>query len=50
MDQESEFWNTAKEILNHQNKTPYSDQEIKEIVNFLENISGVICHNLIHKN
>ena len=50
MGQESELWNIAKELLNHKNKHPYSDQEINEIIKFLENISEVICHNLIHKN
>jgi hypothetical protein len=50
MDQSSEFCKTTKQILNHKNETPYSDQEIKEIVELLESISDVICYNLTHKN
>lgn len=49
MDQSSEFWKTAKQILNHKNPTPYSDQEIKEIIKLLESISDVICYNITHK-
>jgi len=46
MDRESQIFNSAKEILNHQNKHPYSDNEIMEIIKFLEIFSEVICHNL----
>ncbi|MDO5986754.1 hypothetical protein Q4Q39_04970 [Flavivirga amylovorans] len=48
MDQKSELWNTAKHILNHQNEHPYTDNEIKEIIRLLEDISNVVCHNLTH--
>jgi hypothetical protein len=38
--------NEATTILNHQNKTPYTDPEIKEIINLLEVLSEMICDNL----
>ena len=50
MDQSSEFWKSAEQILNHNNQNPYSDQEIKEIIKLLESISEMICYNLTHKN
>lgn len=46
MDQNSEFWMTAKEVLKQNNKTPYSDQEIKEIVKLLDSMAEVFCQNL----
>jgi hypothetical protein len=46
MDQKSQIFNSAKEILNQQSKQPYTDDEIIEIIKFLEIISEVICHNL----
>jgi hypothetical protein len=39
-------FNDAKHILNHQNKTPYSDTEIKEIMKILGTLSEMICDNL----
>lgn len=46
MDQKSQFFISAKEILNQQCKQPYTDDEIIEIIKFLELFSEVICHNL----
>jgi hypothetical protein len=46
MGRESQIFNSAKEILNQQSKQPYTDDEIIEIINFLEIFSEVICHNL----
>jgi len=37
--------NEATRILNHQNKTPFTDAEIKEIINLLEIVSEMICDN-----
>ena len=38
--------NEAKVILNHQKKTPYTEQEIIEIVKLLETFSEIISENL----
>lgn len=41
-------FNDAKRILNQQNETPYTDQEIKEIINLLEVIADMIYLSLTH--
>lgn len=46
MDRESQIFNSAKHLLNQQSKQPYADDEIIEIIKFLELFSEVICHNL----
>lgn len=49
MDQRSEFWFTAKHILNHENEHPYTDDEINEIIKLLEIMSDMIFHNITHE-
>jgi hypothetical protein len=39
-------FNDAKHILNNQNKTPYSDTEINEIIKILDTLSEIVCDNL----
>jgi len=43
-------FNDAKRILNQKNKCPYTDDEIKEIIKFLEVMSDMIFLNLTHLN
>jgi len=43
-------FNEAKDILNHQNKTPYTDTEIEEIIKFLDIFSELIWNNLTKTN
>ena len=49
MDRQSEFWHTAKQILNHENQQQYSDIEINEIINFLEVLAEITFQNLIRE-
>jgi hypothetical protein len=46
MDRKTEFWTKAKQILNHNNASPYSNDEIREIVKLLDAMSDMICDNL----
>lgn len=44
MDQDKSFQNYAKQILNNDNKLPYSDKEIKGIIQILESFVDIICN------
>lgn len=39
-------FNDAKSILNKKNESPYTDQEIKEIIELLKIMSDMISDNL----
>lgn len=43
-------FNDAKQILNQNYESPYTDKEIKEIIKLLEVVSEMVCHNLKHSN
>jgi hypothetical protein len=39
----------AKKILNENNIHPYSDDEIKEIIKFLESFANIFCDCILSK-
>ncbi len=42
-------FNDAKKILNEKNVHPYSDDEIKEIIKFLESFATIFCDCILSK-
>ncbi len=47
MDQKSELWLTAKQILNNENEEPLTDTEINEVIKFLNVLSDLVIYNII---
>ncbi|GAA3594717.1 hypothetical protein Q4Q39_07025 [Flavivirga amylovorans] len=47
MDQKSNWFAKAKNILNNQNPSPYSDNEVNEIIQLLEIFTDVLFNNII---